>query len=489
MATYKKQVLYGTKWTLIQQVAIVVLGLVRLSVLARLLQKETFGLFAITMLLLGFTQIFTDLGIGVALFSEKNITKVQYSTLYWTNIILSLLLYVILIFLIPVSVWYFETEALHQIVPVIGLNLLFGALGKHFSIYAQKDLKFKAIAIIQIATTALGVIIAIILALKDFEIFALVDSVLFTTLTGSISFFFLMRKKYPLAFVLKFNKVASFFRIGIYQSLSQIVDFVASQLDVILIGRILDLDVLGVYNLLKQFTIRIYALINNIIKSVAVPIFSEFNKDDFLLRKRYLEIVDRVSFLNSLIYTFIAFMSYEILNILYGPSYSSYSFVFALFSLMYFLSSVASLAGVLVVAKGKTQYGLSWTIFRVLLTFPLIYFFGMKYGLNGVVFGLLIFFIQAIYTYWRFLINKVQNNLTFKDHLMSFVPSMMMGWVIFLISSLIFYFIPSGMSFVLTLIVKLAIFSLVSSVYIRLLKKEQLHEVLDLLKIKRIKSK
>ena len=48
------------------------------------------------------------------------------------------------------AIWYFKTPELKQIIPFMGLNLLFAALGKHFKVYAEKELRFKALAVIAI---------------------------------------------------------------------------------------------------------------------------------------------------------------------------------------------------------------------------------------------------------------------------------------------------------------------------------------------------
>jgi len=480
----KKEFIKGTKWTTIQQGVVVVLGLVRLAVLARILQKETFGLFAVTLLLLGLTTIFSDLGISVSLYHKKNITRVQYSTLYWLNLIFNAALYIILILLIPLAIWYFETPELNEIIPIMGLNLIFAAIGKHFQVYAQKELKFKAIAIVTIIANALGLVLAVILAYQGFEIFALVYPTLFISLFGSISYFALMYGEYRLAFVFKFQEVKSFFKVGLFQSAGQIVDFIANQIDIILIPKLLDLESLGVYNLIKQFTMRIYSLVNSVISKVSIPIFSSFNDDETLLKNRYIKLVKKLSLINALLYSGLAFMAYEILDIMYGNDFAKEYLIFAIFCLIFFLSSVASLAGILVVSKGKTQYGLYWTLFRVVVSLPLIYFLGKEYDLIGVVFGLLLFAIQAVYSYWQFLIKRVQTNISFRDHLSSFAESLFMGLILFSSSYLLSQFIPTNLSFVLVLILKVCIFAFIAAGYLFFFRKKDMNEVLALFNLK-----
>ena len=86
MKDLKKQAIGGVKWTSLSAGVRTVLQLIQLIVLARFLSAEDFGLVAIVMVVIGFSQLFMDMGISNAIIHKQNTTDIQLSSLYWLNI-------------------------------------------------------------------------------------------------------------------------------------------------------------------------------------------------------------------------------------------------------------------------------------------------------------------------------------------------------------------------------------------------------------------
>lgn len=472
--------LTGIKWTTIQQIAGALIGIVRLSILARLLEKETFGLFAVTLMIVGFSSVFSDFGISSSLYHAKNITRIQYSTLYWLNLIFSLVIYVLLVLLGPIATWYFEEPQLLHVIPILGLNLIFVTIGNHFKIYAEKELKFKELAIITIVTNAIGLILSIILALAGYEIYALIFPIMLASLASSLCFFILMFKKYKLQFVFKFNEVRSFFNIGLYQAGSRIVDFTANYIDILLIGKLLGMETLGIYNLIKEILKRLYTLTNGVITKTSIPIFSQFNSDEDLLKTRFLKLVDNVSFLTSMLYAALAVMASEILIIMYGGDFRQYDHIFAMFCFLYFLNSFGTIATVLVISKGKTQYGLYWTLFRLVFSLVFILIFGKLFGLVGVVLGLLFFGVISPPVFYHIVLKKVQPNISIKEFILSFAQSLVCGLFVFLVCSFINNLILANLPLLTSIILKSIVLLVVASGFIYFVQIEKAKFIIDL---------
>src|SRR5690606_37753066 len=120
----RKKALTGTAWTTGAMVTKVVVQVVRLSILTRLLEKSDFGLVAIVTVVLGFTQLFTDMGVSVALFSRNDLTIKQRSGLYWMSIILAFTMYVLLIAATPLVANFYRMPELGHLLPLMGLDLI-----------------------------------------------------------------------------------------------------------------------------------------------------------------------------------------------------------------------------------------------------------------------------------------------------------------------------------------------------------------------------
>ena len=83
----KTQSINGVKWTTFSTVFKAILQLIQLMILARFLDKSDFGILAILMLFVSFSQVFVDFGIGKAIVHYQNISRRELSTLYWINIL------------------------------------------------------------------------------------------------------------------------------------------------------------------------------------------------------------------------------------------------------------------------------------------------------------------------------------------------------------------------------------------------------------------
>ena len=94
----KQKAISGIKWTTISTLSLAVTELLKISILARYLDKEDFGLMALVTFVLGFTNLFVDMGLTSAILHKQDISKNEYASLYWLNFGFSIILFVIIIF-------------------------------------------------------------------------------------------------------------------------------------------------------------------------------------------------------------------------------------------------------------------------------------------------------------------------------------------------------------------------------------------------------
>ena len=93
----------GAAWTTVSTVVRSVVSLLQVSILTRFLDKADFGIVAIAVLFTGFTSLFLDLGISIGILHKQNISRKEYSSLFWLNIFTGILLTAILIFIAPLA--------------------------------------------------------------------------------------------------------------------------------------------------------------------------------------------------------------------------------------------------------------------------------------------------------------------------------------------------------------------------------------------------
>lgn len=415
----KKNAIAGTKWTTLSMLVQVVVQLLRLSILTRFLTKADFGLVAIVTLILGFTHIFTDLGISVVLFSRHDLTKKDYSSLYWVSLLSGFILYILLLLSTPLVVAFYNLDILKTLVPIMGLDLIIATAGRQFKIFKQKQLRFKEIGIIEIFAAVLSLIVSVFLAYTHWGVYSLVYGTLLNSFISSFLLTVSSFKSHPIAFYINIRENKHLYKMGLYQTGAQILDFLSNQLDIIIIGKLMGPSDLGVYNLIKQLILRPFSFLSPVVQNVAIPILSKIKNDIEIFNKNYLQVLNIVSFIAFPLYALIAIFAEEILWILYGKAYVDAALPLQILCVWGAVCSMLGSASVLVVVTGKTNLGFNWTIFRGLTNPLFIIAGGMYAAVIGIATGQAVCIICYMICYWFFFIRKA-SSISFKEYISSF---------------------------------------------------------------------
>lgn len=427
----KRQALSGTAWTTASAGTRALIQILRLAILTRFLPKSDFGLVAIVVLVLGFTHIFTDLGVSVSLFSKQQITQKEYSSLYWVSILLSFFLYGCLLIMSPLVAGFYHLPVLNDLIPVMGLELIFAAAGRQFRIFREKALQFKTLAIIDILSLFISLVVAVLLAMEGAGVYSLIISALFTSFTAGLMLIITGYKSHPLIFYINIREGKGFYRIGFYQTGSQIFDYIASQLDILIIGKLMPTSELGVYNLVKQLILRVYGTVNPIVTQVAVPILASIQADAQRLKDKYLQMIHIIAFVNFGFYGLIALLAREILFVLYGPAYQDASSILQLLCIWGSLAAIGSAVNTIVIFKGRTDLGFYRTLLRV-FTNPVFIVVGSFYGLVGITLGQAFYAVLFFGMNWRLLIHNIMSNISFREYANNALPFLFISVGIFI---------------------------------------------------------
>jgi O-antigen/teichoic acid export membrane protein len=433
------KVVSGTIWTAGGSAVQAIIQILRLSILTRYLEKSDFGLVAIVILLLGFTQIFTDLGISVSLFSRQDISRKEYSSLYWVSLILGIVLYAVLCTASPFVAQFYKMPELSLLIPVMGLDLIISTAGRQFRVFLQKEMQFKTLASIDILANTLSLCIAFWIASRGGGIRSLIYSTLFASSTSTFLLIYFGIKTHPLSFYINLKEGKSFYKIGLFQTGSQILDYCASQIDILIIGKLMNASDLGVYNLIKQLVIRVYSLLNPIISRVTIPILAKLNNDIDLLRAGYLQMLKLTSFVNFAIYGTMALLAKQILEIMYGSSFLSAYLILQLFCVWGALTSVMSSASGIIVATGKTNLGFRWTLLRISSN-PVFVVVGYQFGFLGIVSAQVLYNLIFHSIYWKIVVSQALTNLTYRLYFLATATNFAYAISLFLLLNVVHHY-------------------------------------------------
>ena len=118
-------VVNGIKWTSFSAVVNACAKLGQIAVLTRFLEKEDFGLVAIALLVISFTEIFMDMGISSAVLHKPDISKNEYSSLYWFNIISGVIICGLICLSAPWISTYYQQPELVDIISLLSFSSFF----------------------------------------------------------------------------------------------------------------------------------------------------------------------------------------------------------------------------------------------------------------------------------------------------------------------------------------------------------------------------
>ena len=161
---FKHTAISGVKWTTVSTFMTTLVAVLRLSVLTRFLSKEDFGVVAIITLVLGLTQTFADLGFSSAIMYRQDLTRRDFSSLYWIQLIFFFIIYVAISLCSGVVAGFYETSSLTYLLPLALLDLICYGIGRLYDTILQREFLFKVIAIRNIVCSLISLAVAIVLA-------------------------------------------------------------------------------------------------------------------------------------------------------------------------------------------------------------------------------------------------------------------------------------------------------------------------------------
>lgn len=406
MKNIKQKAISGIKWTSLSSGIIALVQIAQVSILARLLSPSDFGLMAIVMVVIGFSRIFSDMGISNAIIHKQNTSHRQLSSLYWLNIVSGLTLFLIISALSPLIALFYKEPKLTELLIILATSFIIIAIGNQYRVLFQKELRFNMMAKIEMTAAFGAFYVAVLSAIKDFGVYALVYASLTNAVISSGLFLFLGLREHKPSFVFKYNEIKEYVGFGMYQMGDSTLNYFNSEFDVILIGRLLGTEALGVYSIVKQLVMRPAQIINPIITRVTFPVMAKVQDDNEQLKKIYLKTINYLASVNFPIYITIAVLAEPIVMIMFGKTWQQGIPILQILSIYAMVRSTGNPIGSLVMAKGRVNLSFFWNL-SLFIFIPLVIWFGSDFGLIGIASSLLLLQITLTIPGWYFMVRKL----------------------------------------------------------------------------------
>lgn len=383
----RKKTLVGSIWMMFERFGYLSIQFISNLVLARLLMPSDFGTIGILMVFVSISNVFIDSGFSASLIQKKDVTDVDKSTVFFTNLILAILVYVLIFVSSPLVAEYFNIPELRTLLRILEVIVIIDALCAIQNTILTRDMNFKRLTQIKLASIIIAASVAIYLAYTGFGIYALiVQYILYSCIRTLVTW--LVAKWRP---IMTFSK-ESFKTLFAYGSKLLLSTFVAElyvNFQQILIGRYYTSSDLGYYSQARQFQQIPTGTISQVINSVAFPAYAKLQNDREKLRDMFRQNMRLVSFLNTPLMVLLAVIAQPLIILLYSEKWigSIEYFQFLCICFGVFLAIHQCSLSVLK-AVGRSDYVLKLEIVKKVLgiTFILI---GIKvWGLWGILYAL-----------------------------------------------------------------------------------------------------
>lgn len=242
-------------------------------VLARLLDPAVYGTVALVTVFTSIMQVFVDSGMGNALIQKKGADDLDFSSVFYFNVIACTFLYLVMFFSAPLIANFYSMPELTSIIRVLSLILIISGVKNVQQAYVSRNMLFKRFFFSTLGGTIGAAIIGIIMAYLNFGVWALVTQMLFNATIDTLILWITVKWRPKKMF--SFKRLKELFSYGWKLLVSSLIDTVYNDLRQLIIGKMYSENDLAFYNQGKKFPNLIVTNINTSIDSVLLPTMSK----------------------------------------------------------------------------------------------------------------------------------------------------------------------------------------------------------------------
>lgn len=246
-------------------------------ILARLLSPEDYGVVAIVMVFITFANVFVTSGFGSALIQKKDADSIDFSSVFYINILISFGIYGILFFSAPYIAKFFNMDILSPALRILGIRIIVAAINSIQRAYVSRHMLFKRFFLSTLLGTLVSGMVGIILAYNGYGVWALVVQYLTNTCIDTTVLWFTVKWRPVLC--CSWERVKTFVTFGWRLLISGLIDSGYSQIRSLLIGKIYSSSDLAYYNQGDKYPQLIVVNINSSISSVLFPAMANCQDD------------------------------------------------------------------------------------------------------------------------------------------------------------------------------------------------------------------
>lgn len=388
--SHQSQVATGIRRLGLLTVASSVLQLLQLLVVARWVGPQPIGVMTMVLAVSGFVLLLQDVGTSNALIRQPDLRKEQVNSVFLFQAVCGLLICALANLLAPSIAGLMAEPQLAHALRLYSPVFVITALGMAANALLERDLEFRIISVNEFAAAFAGVLVTVVLAWSGAGLLALIGGqfVMATLKTGLN--LYATRKSLLVHLGTTVVSIRQFLDFGVFHMGQRLLNFVSSNLDYVLVGRLFGAESLGIYAVVFNLANVGTARISPIFSRVFFPAFVKFAHDRALLAREYFAAQHVLAALNFPLGALMIALAPLAVPLFLGQKWAGAVVLLQILTIAASLRGSAGATGALILSVGRTRRGFGWSIFSVALIAPCLFAAGAFGDLTW--FGLAILF-------------------------------------------------------------------------------------------------
>jgi teichuronic acid exporter len=431
MITLKQKTLTGLSWSFIDNIAVYGIQFIFGIILARFLSPVEYGLIGMLTIFIAISFSFIDSGFSQAIIRKQKATQIDYSTVFYFNIIVSLIFYFVLFFSANTISSFFDEPILEIILKILGIGLIIDSLSIIQRARLTKQINFKLQTKISVIASISSGIIGIILAFKGFGVWSLVVKML-TRQAFTTTFLWIWNEWKP-SFVFSIKSFKEMFAFGSNLLFSGLIDTIYRNIYLLIIGKYFSATELGYYTRADQFKNLPSKNLSAVINRVSYPVLATIQNDKEQLKAACKRLIKSTMFITFILMIGLAAIAKPMVLTLIGEKWLPSVIYIQLLCIAGMLYPMHIINLNILKVIGRSDLFLKLEVIKKLLAIPII-FIGISFGIQAMIIAMFFnsligYFINSYYTGKFIGYSSIQQ---LRDIYSSFIISLLLGGIIFL---------------------------------------------------------
>ncbi len=284
-------------WKFSERIGAQSVSLIVSIILARLLVPDDYSVVGIVGIFFAFCNVFISAGLNTSLIQKKDADIIDYSTILFTTLFTSTVLYAVMFFTAPIIADLYDKEILIPVIRVMSLTFFINSFKSVLSAYVSRHLQFKKFFFSTLGGTIASAGIGIAMAYCGFGPWALVAQQMSNSVIDTIILVFTTRVKFKLTF--SFQRLKALFGYSWKIFVAGIISIIYDEVNPLVIGLKFSTSDLAYYTKGRSFPNLLNATLSQTLSSVLFPVMSKFQDDKekiLHLTRRYIKTCSYVIF-------------------------------------------------------------------------------------------------------------------------------------------------------------------------------------------------